>query len=86
MTRAGIKLLNVGYIKKRHACVQGILPGLREDVAVCADCDTAYPCDARLLADFIEEIVPDLQKIAEGKVVGKDTVGVAKKILAQIHL
>ena len=66
--------------------MQGILPGLREDVSICADCGVAYPCDAWLLAEFIEEIVPDLRKIANNELTEVEVIWMAKKILAQIHL
>lgn len=64
------------------------MPGLREDVALCmaSECSTTYPCDGRLLADFIDEIVPDLRKIAEGDLSGEEAAAVAKEILSQIRL
>jgi hypothetical protein len=78
-------LPDLAYIKKRHACVQGILPGLREDVSICADCNTSYPCDARLLAEFIEKISLDLRQIANNKLTEVEVIWMAKEILAQIR-
>jgi hypothetical protein len=78
---------DIRSLRKRHACVSGILPGLREDVDVCSYCGTRYPCDVLILAGFIAGIVaPCLAKISSGEVTGDEAAKIAGQILNQIDL